>query len=213
MASALLQPSRVFQVEHPWWLGRQVLRAGPVSGPLFPSPSSSLLTALGLQLSCWPRSPVVYDTAPPRQRPDNPQSLSDADKALGPLLLSSGGLSASPSVLPSSSGSAALTCIGPSRPPQGSPQPLPQAASIPNSAAAAPAAHLVPTHTGWVMYTPCADVRGGVRIHMGYRSYIHCAYIYIYSIYIYLFTFIYILYRTLTFYQKHFCDFHVWPHL
>lgn len=64
MASAILQPSRVFQVEHPWRLGRQVLRAGPASGPLFPSPSSSLLTALGLQLSYWFRSPVLYDTAP-----------------------------------------------------------------------------------------------------------------------------------------------------
>ena len=64
MASAILQPSRVFQVEHPWRLGRQVLRAGPASGPLFPSPSSSLLTARGLRLSYWPRSPVLYGTAP-----------------------------------------------------------------------------------------------------------------------------------------------------
>lgn len=97
-----------------------------------------------------------------------------------------------PSASPSSSGSAALTYAGPSLPPRGSPQPLTQVASIPHSAAAARISHLVPTHTGWVMYTLCADVRGRVCIHMGYRSYIHCAYIYTYSIYIYIFLHSYI---------------------
>lgn len=101
-------------------------------------------------------------------------------------------------------------------PPHGGSLPPPSwAASIPDFAAAAPISHLVPTSTGWVMYTLCADVRGRVHIHMGYRSYIHCAYIYIYiqHIYIYLFTFIYIMYRTLTFYQKRFGDFPGRPQL
>lgn len=66
--------------------------------------------------------------------------------------------------------------------------------------------HLSPgPHPYWLGYvhSVCRRATGGC-IHMGYRSYIHCAYIYIYTayIYIYLFTFIYILYRTFTFYQK-----------
>lgn len=72
---------------------------------------------------------------------------------------------------------------------------LAQNASVPDFAAVAPISHLVPTHTGWVMYTLCADVQGGVHIHMGYRSYIHCAYIYthiyIQHIYIFLHSYIY----------------------
>lgn len=97
-------------------------------------------------------------------------------------------------VLPASLGSAVLVYVGPSPSLGGSMQPLPQVASIPVFVAAAPISHLVPTHTGWVMYTLCADVQGGVHIHMGYRSYIHCAYIYIYiySIYIYIFLHSYI---------------------
>lgn len=95
-------------------------------------------------------------------------------------------------VLPASLGSAALVYAGPSPSRGGSLQPLPQVASIPVFVAAAPISHLVPTHTGWVMYTLCADVQGGVHIHMGYRSYIHCAYIYIYTAYIYISFYIHI---------------------
>lgn len=92
---------------------------------------------------------------------------------------------------------------GLSPPPRGPLQPPPQVASVLDFAAVAP---ISPgPHPYWLGYVHSVCRRaGGVRIHMGYRSYIHCAYIYvyIYSIYIYLFTFIYILYRTFTFYQR-----------
>ena len=214
MASAILQPSRVFQVEHPWRLGRQVLIAGPGSGPFFPSTSSSLLTALGLQLSYWPGSPVLYSAAP----------RTEARQSSEPLRCRQG-LWATPVVLrrptcqPLGSPFLLRVCSSDMHGPCQSPRGL-SAAPAPSSfhprlSGCSPRCSPGPTHTGWVMYTLCADVRGGVRIHTGYRSYIHCTYIYIYiqHIYIYLFTFVYILYRTLTFYQKQFCDFHIWPQL
>lgn len=49
--------------------------------------------------------------------------------------------------------------------------------SVPDSATLSPISHLVPAHTGWVMYTLCADVREGACT-WGNRSYVHCAYIY-----------------------------------
>lgn len=70
-------------------------------------------------------------------------------------------------------------------------------------------------HPHWLgnVHSVCRRAGRGAYTHGLQVIYTLCIYIYIYSIYIYLFTFIYILYRTLTFYQKHFCDFHVWPHL
>lgn len=74
--------------------------------------------------------------------------------------------------------------------------------------------HLSPgPHPYWLGYvhSVCRRAGKGVYTHGLQVIYTLCIYIYIQHIYIYLFTFIYIMYRTLTFYQKQFCDFHVWP--
>lgn len=81
--------------------------------------------------------------------------------------------------------SAASTCIGPSAPTGLSAAPAPSSLH-PKLCSRSPPPSPGP-HPHWLgnVHSRCRR-KGGVRIHMGYRSYIHCAYIYIYSIYIYL---------------------------
>lgn len=64
--------------------------------------------------------------------------------------------------------------------------------SIPDLAAVAPSLTWSPPVLAGLCTLLCADVQGGVCIHMGYRSYIHCAYMYIYIQYIYIFLHSYI---------------------